>query len=299
MAKADWCVRATFYRISGRPQPDERFNWVLENIFAKGNYTHTQFQSWLRDTGELFGSWRCSICDRWVHNTLSGDLDRVKPCAWYMGDDKKSYGVPHAWCYMEVRLRDGQIAGKSDGGYRDTLLEFKTVGLGTVRAENRTLLNRYYHEDVKLYDLDKLWKELKRPFPGHIKQGNIYLFLARQMGLTQFKRMTYVYEFKANQQTKEFSVAYLRMLAPMLARADKVINGLKYNRPPACEFGGCEQCKAYEAGDSIEGSKTAASEPDRKTRRVRHSPRSRSWRSRSWGIPRHAQAASHPSCPRS
>lgn len=270
MAKTDWCIRATYWRMSGRPQPDEKFNWVLENIFAKGNYTHLYFQGLLADTGELFGSWKCQVCGRWVHHTLSRDLDRTKWCAFFIDEDKKHRSLPHMWEYKEVRLKGGpNIAGKSDGGIRDTLLEFKTVGLGTLRAEASAILKKYYIQDHGIYDLDRLWKELKRPFPSHIKQGNIYLYLAREMGFTQFERMTYVYEYKPNQQTKKFQVTYSEdIMKPLLAKAELIVAALAKGEPPPCEFGGCEQCRAYEGNSGAAGSKNQSAEPDRPARRV-------------------------------
>jgi hypothetical protein len=268
MCKTDWCIRATYYRMIGMPPPPREFSWVLENIFEEGNDTHTWFQSLLTDTDELFGSWQCRICERWEHNVLSGALERVKPCAWYMSPDGKSVAVPHMWEYKEVRLDYGIIAGKSDGGVRDTMLEFKTVGMGTLRVEAPRALKKYYIEEHKLYNLDAFWKDLRRPFPGHIRQGNVYLWLARQMGLTQFERMTYVYKFKANQQTKSFSVKYSEdVMAPLLDKVRLIEIALERDQPPACEFGGCEQCRAYEGGGDDEASE-ASSEPEREARRV-------------------------------
>lgn len=268
MAKADWCIRATTMRILGDPMTPPDFNWTLEGIFEEGNSTHTWFQGLLADTGELFGSWQCTICERWEHNVLSEDLDRIKHCAYFMGDDGKSRGVLHNWEYKEVRLDSGIIAGKSDGGIRDTLMEFKTVGMGTVRIEAPKTIKKYYIQEHGLYNLDAFWKDLKRPFPGHIRQGNVYLWLAHQMGLTQFERMTYVYRFKANQQTKKFSVAYSEdIMAPLLAQVEKIKLALGRGQPPACEFGGCEQCNPGKEG-AKNAEREKADQPDRPSRRV-------------------------------
>ena len=280
MAKADWCVRATFYRMSGKPEPDRKFNFVLENIFAEGNGIHAKFQSWLRGTGKLFGLWVCLSCGmEWTG--ISAELPTSYPgCVSCMCD--LDYSNPpcghederlHVWDYREVRLRvpGCAIVGRADGALEDTMVECKSVGVGTLRIEAGTLLKRYYNDEAKLYDLDRLWKELRRPFPGHIRQANIYLWLAREMGLP-YTRMTFIYEFKPNQQVREYSITLSDdIMKPLLEKADKVVNALQYNRPPACEFGGCEQCRAYEGGESSEGSKAAADpgeQSDRPARRV-------------------------------
>ncbi len=247
MCKDDWCIRATYWRIIGRQAPGSTFNWTTENIFAKGNYTHRYFQELLADTGELFGSWYCQACHEWVHNALSADLP---------GDD-------HLWEYKEVRLRGGPhdlINGKADAGFRDTIGEFKTVGLGTIRKDSPKMLARFYHKDIGVYDLDGLWKQLVRPFHSHVKQGNTYLYLAREMGLP-FTAVNYVYEFKPNQQTKEFRVTYSEeIMAPLLLRAQRIADAIyEDGNPPDCEFGGCEQCRSYETGTE---------EPERPARRI-------------------------------
>lgn len=266
MAKADWCIRATFWRMSGRKPADERFNFVLENIFAEGHGIHDKFQGWMHRSGKLFGDWQCLACKTWVKATLSGDLP-TDGCHY---DGLTSTSYDHVWAYREVRLRvpGCSIVGRADGAMVDTLAEFKSVGLGTLRVEAPNLLKKYYVKELGLYDLDRLWKELKRPLPGHIRQATIYLWLARELGLP-YTRMSFIYEFKPNQQVKEFSITLSEdILQPMLDKATRVDNALKYNQPPACEFGGCKQCRAYE-GDADEGS-TGTPEPDKRAgRRVR------------------------------
>lgn len=270
MAKDDWCVRATYYRMTGAGYLTRDFNWVQENIFAFGTDTHSYFQALLQETGELFGDWACTICGRYVKRTLSGDLDG-KPCAYYLDEEGKSRHVNHNWLYMEIPLRGGPaglISGKADAGYRDTIGEFKTVGLGTIRVDAPKLASKYYSKELAQYDIDGLWKDLKRPLPSHVRQGNTYLYLAQAMGY-DFTSVTYVYQFKPNQQTREFRVTYSdEIMAPLLVRANVIADAIyKDGRPPACEFGGCEQCRAYEPKESNAISQPST-EPDREAGRI-------------------------------
>lgn len=263
MAKSDWCIRATFYRMSGRPEPERKFNFVLENIFAEGHSTHSKMQRWMQNTGKLFGDWECASCKNWVKNTLAKDLPKY-------GCHEPAFFTQfeHVWEYKEVRLRvpGCSIVGRADGAMVDTLAEFKTVGLGTLRHEAPNLLKKYYIKEYGVYDLDRLWKELKRPLPGHVRQASIYLWLARELELP-YSRMTFIYEFKPNQQVKEFSITLSEdILAPMLEKARKIDNALTHNQPPACEFGGCEQCRAYEEGADDKANN--APEPDQRAGRT-------------------------------
>lgn len=258
MCKPDWCIRATYYRISGRKPKAERFNFVLETIFATGNDSHEKYQRWLRGTGKLYGSWECLACRSWWAG-LSGDL----PIGCQEGD--LPGGCPaHVWAYREVRMRQphvevAPIVGRADGAIDNALAEVKTIGMGTLRIEAPDTLNRYYvkHGDKGLYDLDRLWKDLRRPFTGHVKQASIYLWLARERGLP-FTQMNFIYEFKANQQTKEFVLMLSEdVIKPMLERARTIQVHVLVGVPPDCEFGGCKQCRAYETEEYDDGTKEA------------------------------------------
>src|ERR1700684_64871 len=68
MSHADWCHRATFFRIASGAWPSsDRFNFVLQNIYAEGNEIHAKWQRWLAETGELYGNWHCELCgDRFI-----------------------------------------------------------------------------------------------------------------------------------------------------------------------------------------------------------------------------------------
>src|SRR5271170_6555709 len=62
MAKTTWCPRATYFRMSGVPDPASKPSFTLENVFAEGNAVHSKWQGWLSETGKLWGDWRCSRC---------------------------------------------------------------------------------------------------------------------------------------------------------------------------------------------------------------------------------------------
>jgi hypothetical protein len=236
MAKEDWCIRATYWRIMGKPEPEGKYSFVLENILAEGTSIHEKWQTWLQETGKLWGDWKCTYC---------GDTQRCTSA------ELISYCTDHdfPWKYQEISLRDGLITGHADGAIGTNLIELKSVGMGTLRTEAASTLKKYYIPEYKIYDLNALWKDIKHPFITHLRQGNIYLHLAEKMGLP-FDSITFVYEFKPFQQVKEFTVKKSdRILEPLLARAGKLTDAVEKKKPPECEFGGCKHCKAYEGDD--------------------------------------------------
>lgn len=259
MAKADWCPRGTYYRLKTGKVFDESFSFVLENIFDEGNEIHRKWQDRMRQTKKLWGSWRCRVCGQWQHQCFEPNIIAGRCIVT---------GVVHIWEYKEVPLeaRDHLIWGHEDGAMCDPtvmvldgyMVEIKSIGVGTLRKDapdgthDRDIpafLGRYYTETVdgdKIYNLDKLWKELKRPLMSHVRQANVYLWLAEQMGLP-FKQVRFLYEFKPNQQVKEFVITKSdHILEPLLTAAKSVTYALKSGRPPKCPHGGCQACRQYE-----------------------------------------------------
>ena len=263
MAKSDWCIRATFWRIAGRKEPARKFNFVLETIFAEGNGIHSKFQTWLRETGKLWGDWVCLSCGQ-KFTGYSRELPVAYPecvdCLCSMDHHSicthEHLKRPHVWDYREVRLAPlgSLVQGQADGAIEDgPLVECKSIGIGTVRNEAGSMLKRYYNEDAKLYDLNLFWKELRRPFPSHIRQAVVYLYLAELCGLP-YDEITFIYEFKPNQQVREYTIRLTdsireTVLQPLLDKARKIENALQYNQPPPCTEGGCSQCRAFEEDD--------------------------------------------------
>jgi hypothetical protein len=246
MAKADWCHRATYFRIArGTWHGEDRFNFVLQNIYAEGHSIHEKWQRWLAETDKLWGDWECIICGHWAKG-------QVKPAGWCarLLDPDEHPVVPHIWEYREVSLRSGLISGHEDGAVGSSLIELKSIGIGTLRFDHPDLLKRHYVKTTtgdKLYDLEAVWKGLSRPLKPHLIQANIYLWLAAQMDLS-FDVCAIVYEYKFNQQVKEYTVR-LRMdlIQPLLDMVAEIDYALKGGEPPVCRFGGCKQCEGYDA----------------------------------------------------
>lgn len=270
MARSEWCPRATYYRMSGLPEPSGRSSFTLENVFAEGNAIHTKWQSWLSETGKLWGDWRCTRCAEYVKDSLKPDDIHFGSCVgvqWVNLNKRSTFGftqgqlieeVPlatqfeHDWKYKEVTLRSKSlpISGHADGALTEhnCLIELKSVGVGTLKFEAPNLIdeNTYDINSKKIIDIDGLWKNLHRPLLSHVKQGNIYLWMAKEMGLP-FDSIVFLYEFKANQQIKEFRIhASEDILKPLLDMADQVRYDLEVGRPTICPFGGCSSCKSYE-----------------------------------------------------
>lgn len=262
MARSRWCPRATYYRMSGLPQPPSSTSFTLENVFAEGNAIHHKWQSWLSDSGLMWGDWRCSRCGEYISNSTRPDLDDgvlFGPCVGteYIDLDNPAKRLQadtwnHDWKYKEVTLRSNTlpISGHADGALtkHNCLIELKSVGMGTLRFEAPELIdkNTYSVSGRKITDLDGIWKNLHRPLMSHVKQGNIYLWMAEQMGLP-FDSIVFVYEFKGNQSVKEFQVTKSDdILRPMLETSAHIQESLSTGIAPDCPFGGCTDCRAYE-----------------------------------------------------
>ncbi len=240
MAKPGWCPRATYLRITSGKWPDvkEKFDFVRENIFAAGNDIHAKWHNRIIDAGfPVWGDWKCRICDSVVKDSL---MPVTGGCV--------DFGrVGHAWVYEEVTLnarKDLLIAGHADCAFDDTLVEIKSIGLGTLRVDAPELLAR--HTNGKHTDLTGLWRDITRPLRSHLKQGDTYLHLAHVLGLP-FTQIVYLYEFKANQLVKEFTVKYdAGRSMQLVAKAQDIKYAVDHGKIPECiNPGKCKQCDAY------------------------------------------------------
>lgn len=226
MAKADWCPRQSYYRLAGatpsEPQA-KKFSFQLEGIFAEGHEIHRKWQQWLTDMGILYGKWKCDLCGFHQHGTGPFDCE-------HCGQRKAYHEVPLS---AEEKYL---IAGHEDGAVEsiNALVEIKSIGIGSLRFEEPQLLRKYQVETTdgrKIYDMDALWKGLRRPLSSHIRQTAIYLALCQEMGLP-FDKVVFLYEFKANQAVKEFTVKYNPAIAePLLDQALDVKYALAQGRP--------------------------------------------------------------------
>lgn len=266
MAKSDWCPRASYYRIAGWKTPPEDISISLENVFEEGNTIHEKWQDRMRKTGKLFGLWECIQCHAY-QECVSANLGYVCDPDWVddtnpagLREDYCSvgYGEPHAhmWEYREVHMSAEDthlITAHADGAIDDFLVEIKSVGMGTLRNEAPKLLSEHYlplaGSSKKVYDLDAIWRHLK-PLPSHTRQGMLYLWIARQMGLP-YTKIVFLYEFKPNQQVKEFTVELSdKLVEPLLLKAKSVkraLDNIDFYGLPDCPADGCKYCEGIEA----------------------------------------------------
>lgn len=258
MSHADWCPKATYLRIknlrSGGHFVKESFGFQTLNIFQHGHEVHHKWQSWLTEMGELWGNWSCKHCMA----TWTGSA---------------GHRCPHcrgaSVTYKEIPLNaeaELLISGSADGGVprHKALLEFKTVGSGTLRIEAPEVLKAHTHKTISgktLIDYEGLWRGITRPFPTHQKQGQIYLYICKLRGL-DYDKVAYIYESKFHQGTKEFVVKYRpSLINSVLNAAEDIRKALDDGwPPPKCPKGGCKHCTP-QPGEGTSATETA--DPDR------------------------------------
>lgn len=121
-----------------------------------------------------------------------------------------------------------RIMGHADGIVKDkkgtAVLEIKSVGVGTVRFEDYGLFAPYSRNEM---NLDQLWASIKHPFPSHVRQAQLYMYcLGIDEGII-------LYEWKATQEVKEFSIKYQpELVEPILASCLSVVRALEGDNPP-------------------------------------------------------------------
>lgn len=231
--KADWCHRYAFYLLKGGKKKANKPGLRLQSIFDEGHAIHHKWQSWFTEMGVMYGKWNCLYCE--------GTFTATSPTKCAYCDAKASLLQ-----YGEVAMIDDKlrIAGHTDGWIKgigeDCLIEIKSIGVGTLRFEAPELLR-----DVD-YDLTKAWKNIRRPFRGHLLQGQMYLELAKRMyGEEAPKEIVFIYELKADQDYKEFTVkADYDIVERVFYAAQKVIDAVEADVMPKCnvDSSGCKQC---------------------------------------------------------
>ena len=225
MAKSDWCGRHDFYRMTGVPinYKGRSPSFRLENVFDYGHSVHAKYQRWLTEMGVMWGTWQCKTCGyRWVGGTPTD-------CPECASSDIR---------YKEVSLwnEDLMVSGHSDGVVRldddvYRMIEIKTVGISTLRFEAYSLFDQYQTERLTP---EELWFLIKRPFATHIRQGQIYLHLARaQYPELNIDEIVFIYEWKPTQEVKEFVVKYNpELISKTLAAAEGVAEAVRLGREP-------------------------------------------------------------------
>lgn len=242
-SKESWCPRATYYRIlacreADNPylKPAETIAPQLLNIFDEGHYIHDKWQRRLWKMGDLWGNWKCLRCDTFVRADYIPEKCHI--CGAGM----------EVMQYLEVPLRYDPllISGHADGAISrlNALIEIKSVGTGTARIEAPDIYSK--NTNGSMIDLQGLWKDIKEPFPSHIRQGQLYLALCDKLGLP-FNQIIFIYEAKFNQGVKEFPVKYDPKIAkPILRKCSDIVVALDLDGPlPECPTGTCKDCEQY------------------------------------------------------
>lgn len=241
MAKSDWCLRASYFALSGVKVKKEKPNLRLQSIFDEGHSIHAKWQNWFNEMGVLHGSWHCVVCGS---DFIETSPKRCKLCGAYS----------HFLKYAEVILKDEKlrIAGHSDGWIKgigdDCLIEIKSIGSGTLRIEAPELITKADG------DLQQAWRSIRRPFRTHLMQGQIYLELMKRMG-NPLTEIVYIYELKADQDYKEFAVkADYELVADIFDKARMVVDAVENKEPLECSNKptGCKSCEQFGGNDDVE-----------------------------------------------
>jgi len=126
----------------------------------------------------------------------------------------------------EVPIFDEEhrLMGHADGIINDSkgkaILEIKSVGAGTIRMEDYELFSSSSSPD-------EMWKKVRKPFMTHLRQVNLYMYC---LGIHE---AVFIYEWKATQEVKEFSVKFQpELIEDILAGCRNVIRGLESGIPP-------------------------------------------------------------------
>lgn len=232
--KHDFCHKYSYYLMTGGPKPIDNPNLRLQNIFDEGHYIHAKWQKRFQEMGVLYGKFECVAC-KTVTTATSPECDEC-------GTDK-------TMDYQEVTLKDDElrIAGHTDGWIKgigdDCLIEIKSIGAGTFRFEAPELLLDADN------DAGKAFKNIRRPFRSHLLQGQMYLELAHRMfGKDAPQEIVFLYELKADQSYKEFTVkADYDVVEPVFNKVRKILKYIEDKTMPVCNVdpkNGCKSCNS-------------------------------------------------------
>jgi len=246
MSHSDWCPRASYFRLAGVPPRSSlpATHWRMQMIFDEGKDIHGKWQNRIWDLGRLWGTFYCTNCHFAWGATAPEECESCKAPRQFLR-------------YHEVPLANPALsmAGHADGGVEGSLVEIKSVGLGTVRWEAPGLIKDHtYHFQLngksrEFLDYDGLWSAIRQPFPSHVRQGDFYCYLHKRVS-----EVIFLYECKWNQKVKEFLVRYRReRIEDRLDKCSQITMALQGGRIPACPFDGCADCQRYEETHANQG----------------------------------------------
>jgi hypothetical protein len=232
--KEDWCALAQYHAVTGNyTETRDKTTARLASIFEEGHTIHAKWQNWFQEMGVLHGKFRCLSC---LEITWGTSPEECGKCGWKTLE------------YAEVTLVDEElrIAGHTDGWIKgigdDCLIEIKSIGPGTIRSEAPNLM---MDADG---DFMKAWNSVRKPFGPHVLQGQLYLELMKRMG-NDVNEIVFLYELKADQSYKEFSVkADYELVRHVFDGAKVVVDAVNANEVPECSNqpgGVCKQCAPY------------------------------------------------------
>ena len=191
----------------------------MANVFAEGHEIHAKYQRWFRDMEILYGWWHCRSCDyRWWATC-------PERCEFCLDESNIDYAE------VPVNDDDLMIAGAGDAlvwfEERLRLVEIKSIGLRSIELDYPKLYTPYREGRITL---DQLWSSVKEPFPTHIRQATLYLHVLKQMDF-DVDDIIFVYEFKANQHVKMFTIGYRpEAIANILRGAREVVSAVEQGR---------------------------------------------------------------------
>jgi hypothetical protein len=247
LIKKEWCALHAYHALKGNyVSTSDTPNLRLQSIFDEGHAIHAKWQAWISEMGNMYGRWECHTCGYVSSNTIT-------PCC-------PLHGIEAKFTYKEVNLVSAKhkIFGHTDGWVKgigeDFLIEIKSIGTGTIRFEQPSLLAQADG------DLEKAWRSIRQPFYTHRLQGQMYLHLTHLMveeGLLESApdEIVFLYELKANQDYKEFAVKYdSEFVAPFFEAALDVSWAVDNNMPPACNIdpvNGCKRCATLRTEEEV------------------------------------------------
>lgn len=254
ICRDEWCQRAGYYQLAGVPPVEEKqsHSWRMEMVFDEGHEIHDKWQRRIWDLGKLLGNWYCIHCRKAWWGQAPDECPTCRSAREFIR-------------YHEVPLFHGgyRIGGHADGLIPGALIEIKSIGVGTVRFENKPLLDKHTYKfnvngkERTFVDLDKVWDEIRRPFPSHIRQAHLYsLCTGHGRGKELVEEEIFIYECKWNQSCKEFVVRYRQeRIQPILDSCRRITDALESHRPPACSHSedGCPDCRRYETSTNGRG----------------------------------------------